>query len=33
MPTARKNDHDVKADIARELASDTRVAPTKITCR
>jgi osmotically-inducible protein OsmY len=30
MPTARKNDHDIKADIARELAWDSRVAPTEI---
>jgi osmotically-inducible protein OsmY len=30
MPTARKNDHDIKADIARELAWDARVAPTEI---
>jgi len=30
MATPRKNDHDIKADIARELAWDTRVAPTEI---
>ena len=30
MPRIKKNDHDIKADIARELAWDTRVAPTEI---
>ena len=30
MATIRKNDEDIKADIAREFAWDTRVAPTEI---
>ena len=30
MSTIKKSDQDIKADIARELAWDTRVAPTEI---
>jgi osmotically-inducible protein OsmY len=30
MSTIKKSDHDIKMDIARELAWDTRVAPTEI---
>jgi osmotically-inducible protein OsmY len=30
MPIIKKNDEDIRADVARELAWDTRVAPTEI---